>query len=637
MNYKVRAIVGLCLILVSLKARAINISIEDGGTVSPDLSRKHLIGGRTYTLTAKPRAGYRFDHWSVADFYYSDHRLEYDSPKLSVTLLNGLLYIKHGTNYDFAGSFETYFTAHFAAKAIVPGTYIGINTDTVTTYTTLRVSADGAFSGKAFFQGQWHPFSGKFSEDGTAHTSVRVGNHKVGFLLTAMYGSVYVDADPAEPDFPWLASVLGPHSPDPRVTTYYGGKYTVTINGEDNDASVPKGDGFATASVDPSGRLHAVGRLADGTPFTQSVLLSVASYVDWPIFVVLKGGTQTLAGTMDFFLVGGALAGSVTWEKSRQTNDLNYPEGFRRELGITGSRYLRPDFQGNQVLQNSNLLVSFDGGTLPIHFAATATLTSDNRIVVDDPTNQIAMAIQFDSGIFSGSATPPGQTNAIQFQGALMQHAAPFGGPLESYYGSGFFLQNNLSGRIKIVAPPPPLETTIISNPTNLYAGYSGGFTGLVSGSPSAYFWDFGDGTIVSNSAWAVHTWTQGGDFDVKLRAVDDANQGGVTATCQVHISVPTLEVSLNETEVSIAPGEAHNFAGQITGLVDWYLWHFSDGYSIAGLPPSDLHSPAFPYSWTSPGDYQVVLSGFNAYLPGGISATSIVHVIASPSINSSR
>jgi PKD repeat protein len=334
---------------------------------------------------------------------------------------------------------------------------------------------------------------------------------------------------------------------------------------------------------------------------------------------------------MDFFLVGGALAGSVTWEKSQQTNDLNYPEGFRRELGITGSRYLRPDFQGNQVLQNSNLLVSFDGGTLPIHFAASATLTSDNRIVADDPTNQIAMAIQLDSGIFSGSATPPGQTNAIQFEGVLLQHAAPFGGPLENYYGSGYFLQNNLSGRIKIVAPPPPLETTIIGNPTNLYAGYSGGFTGLVSGNPSAYFWDFGDGTSVSNSAWAVHTWTQGGDFQVRLRAFDDANQAGVTASCLVHVSVPPLGVSVNETEVTVAPGEAHEFAGQITGVVDWYVWQFGDGYSIAGLPPSDLHAPAITHSWSSIGDYQVVLSGFNGYATGEISATSIVHVVESP------
>jgi len=98
---------------------------------------------------------------------------------------------------------------------------------------------------------------------------------------------------------------------------------------------------------------------------------------------------------------------------------------------------------------------------------------------------------------------------------------------------------------------------------------------------------------------------------------------------------VPQLQVSLSETEVTLASGEAHEFAGQITGVVDYYLWHFSDGYTIFGVPPSDPYAPAIPYAWTSPGNYQVVLSGFNAYVPGGISATSIVHVVESPPINS--
>jgi hypothetical protein len=128
--------------------------------------------------------------------------------------------------------------------------------------------------------------------------------------------------------------------------------------------------------------------------------------------------------------------------------------------------------------------------------------------------------------------------------------------------------------------------------------------------------------------------WTQGGDFEVRLRAFDDANQAGVAATCLVHVAVPPLQVTLNETEVTLAPSEVHEFAGQITGVVDWYRWDFN-GYIILGGPPSDLHAPAIKNYWTSPGDYQVVLSGFNAYLPGGISATSMVHVVASPSIDS--
>jgi hypothetical protein len=641
MNYKVRAIVGLCLVLFSLKALAITIITESGGlvsggTVSPDLTGKNLIANRIYTLTAKPRAGYTFDHWSVWDTYY-ETRHEYYSPKLSFTLLNGFVAIKDGTNYDFAGPINDYFTAYFVPKPIVPGTYISINTDTFTTYSRFRVSANGAFSAKAFFQGQWHSFSGKFV-DRTAHSTLRVGTNKVGVTLYLDSEYVFIDSesDPYDPDSPinWLGATLVTPLHDPRTTTYYGGKYTVTIFGADNDALAPKGDGFARVSINRAGRLLAIGKLADGTPFTQSATFwshGPDSYLEWPIFLLFGAGNEIFAGKVTFFGSHSFLAGDVAWEKGQHTSDLSYPEGFRRELGIIGSPYIPPKIRG-RILDNPNLLISVDGGALPIHFSTTATLTSDNQIVANDPTNQIAITIQTDTGLFSGTAIPPGQSEPIEFHGALVQ-SMPSDSLLYEYYGSGFFLQNNLSGRIKVVARLPPLEMTIISNPTNLYAGYSGGFTGLISGNPSAYFWDFGDGTIVSNSVWAVHTWTQGGDFEVKLRAVDDANQGGVAATCLVHISVPTLQVSLNEKEVTLAPSEAHEIAAQITGVVDWYRWDISDGLSILGVPPTDPYATSYSHSWAGPGEFQVVLSGFNAY-SGVISATSIVHVVEPPPIH---
>jgi len=190
MNYKVRAIIGLCIVLLGLKAGAINILIEGWGTVSPDLTGKSLIAGKTYTLTAKPRAGHRFDYWIITDDYDNYH--EYDSPKLSFTLLSGLLYVKNGTNYDFACPSDSHITAYMGPKAIIPGTYIGINTETTPIYTSLKVSANGAFSGKTFFESEWHRFSGKFSEDSFAHTTILVGHEKVGMTL-GLYN--YLDAD----------------------------------------------------------------------------------------------------------------------------------------------------------------------------------------------------------------------------------------------------------------------------------------------------------------------------------------------------------------------------------------------------------------------------------------------------------
>lgn len=457
MIFKVRAILGLSAVAFNFNAGAINISTEGLGMVSPDLTGKQLIGGRTYTLTARPRAGYKFDRWT-----FQGSPDEFSSPKLSMTLLDGILFVKSGTNYNSEGLSDSTVTANFVPKTIVPGTYVGISTEIVNMYSTFRISANGAFSAKVFFQGQWHSFSGKIAEGGSsAHSMIRLGNTKVGITVSvdSQDNAVYtnLESDPDDPDSPlnWIAAYLVIPTRDPRITTGYGGKYTMTITDADDDPSVPKGDGFIIASVDRAGRLHAKGRLADGKPFTQSVPLSITQYsIEWPIFLMFKGGTATLAGSVDVSSLDGLVAGFVTWEKLPQTNDLAYPQGFRAYQGVNGSRFFPPSFHGNYLLDIPELLISFDGGTLPIHFSADATLTSDNQIVVDDPTNQVAINIDTDNGHFTGSATPPGRSDSIQFEGAILQDGAPYGDFVA--YGSGFFLQNNLSGRVTIFIRPSP-------------------------------------------------------------------------------------------------------------------------------------------------------------------------------------
>lgn len=457
-----RAILGFCAVALNLNVHAITILTEGLGTVSPDLTGKNLIGGRTYTLTAKPHAGYAFDYWEVdAD--------QYNSQKLSITLLNGLLFVKDGTKDTLVGAFDSTITAHFGAKPIVPGTYVSINTDTVNTYATFRVSPDGAFSAKAFFEGEWHSFSGKFSRDGTAHSTLRHRNLKIGLTLNIVYYdspiAIYADFDNYAPDsqVTWLGAYLVSSARGSQMTGNYAGKYTVIMPGDDADLSVPKGDGFATVKISSTGRLLAAGTLGDGTPFTQSILVSTSSYsVQWPVFLVLKGGSENLAGTIDFYAAAYYVDGGVIWEKSPETNSSSYPEGFRDQMLVTGEHYLPPNIRWPEVMENTNLLISFDGGTLPIHFAATATLTSDQRVVVDDSTNQIAITIQSNNGLFTGTATPPGQTDPIQFQGAVQGDNI-----IDGYFGSGFFLKDNLSGRIKIEIVYPYLNGAVISNTAN--------------------------------------------------------------------------------------------------------------------------------------------------------------------------
>lgn len=57
MHLKARWTIGFCALFLCTRTFAITITTEGGGAVSPDLTGKNLIAGRTYTLTAKARAG----------------------------------------------------------------------------------------------------------------------------------------------------------------------------------------------------------------------------------------------------------------------------------------------------------------------------------------------------------------------------------------------------------------------------------------------------------------------------------------------------------------------------------------------------------------------------------------------------
>jgi hypothetical protein len=81
-----------------------------------------------------------------------------------------------------------------------------------------------------------------------------------------------------------------------------------------------------------------------------------------------------------------------------------------------------------------------------------------------------------------------------------------------------------------------PLQVAIQSAYTNVAVGSPGNFSALIDGRTTASAWDFGDGTVISNQPYAGHPWTSLGDYAVVLRAFNEDNPGGVSATSIVHV-----------------------------------------------------------------------------------------------------
>ena len=232
---------------------------------------------------------------------------------------------------------------------------------------------------------------------------------------------------------------------DADVRKQLARKYTMAFVAGENDDTFPNGDGFATLTVSRSGGVRVVGKLPDGVPLTAGASITGADAytLEWPLFISLNNGAETVLGWTQIYAddAESELSGGPFWQKLPQTNASTYPNGFVGSVYVTGSGY-EPPGRTNQILGATNLVVSYDGGTLPIHFVNPSILTSENQIVATNG-NQQTFKIQPQTGLFTGTATPPGQTQSISFQGVLIQG-------YDYQYGSGFFFQDKQTGRIRV-------------------------------------------------------------------------------------------------------------------------------------------------------------------------------------------
>jgi hypothetical protein len=86
-----------------------------------------------------------------------------------------------------------------------------------------------------------------------------------------------------------------------------------------------------------------------------------------------------------------------------------------------------------------------------------------------------------------------------------------------------------------------PLSVALIAPQTNLLVNHYGSFGGSITGRASRVQWEFGDGTVVTNSGSGVtHQWTNTGDFFVTFTAYNSDNPGGVSTNVLVQVLAPT-------------------------------------------------------------------------------------------------
>jgi hypothetical protein len=95
----------------------------------------------------------------------------------------------------------------------------------------------------------------------------------------------------------------------------------------------------------------------------------------------------------------------------------------------------------------------------------------------------------------------------------------------------------------------------------------------------------------------------------------DEYHAGAVTGP----LSVGFVAVFTN-----VAAGFTIHLAALIEGRTTASCWDFGDGVVVSNQPYAT-------HAWTDPGSYAVILRAYNESLPGGVSATVTVHVVALP------
>ncbi len=81
-----------------------------------------------------------------------------------------------------------------------------------------------------------------------------------------------------------------------------------------------------------------------------------------------------------------------------------------------------------------------------------------------------------------------------------------------------------------------PLSAGIAASFTNVAAGFTVELTALIEGRTTASVWGFGDGITATNQPYTSHAWTTPGDYSVVLRAYNESQPGGISATVTVHV-----------------------------------------------------------------------------------------------------
>ncbi len=177
---------------------------------------------------------------------------------------------------------------------------------------------------------------------------------------------------------------------------------------------------------------------------------------------------------------------------------------------------------------------NFSGSTL--NFCCTTPLPGSG---INNFTNNPRMADAAHLSALSpcAGAGSPAYSLGVDIDGEAWRNPPPIG--CDEYYSG------SITGALGVA---------ILANYTNVSTGFAVHFTAQMGGHAGGNTWNFGDGTMATNSPYILHSWSAAGNYQVVLTAYNETYPNGLSATDTVHVvASPVYYVALTSAN-PVAP-----------------------------------------------------------------------------------
>ncbi len=299
---------------------------------------------------------------------------------------------------DFSGLDATFdFTVLNAlALAQVKGSYAGLIGSNLSDFGTsglLRIAllSSGAYTATVVLGKSHFVVRGKFDANGVDHRVVKLPDGRLisidlsldlegGDQVTGMLSDGGTVSE--------FAADRALYNAQSAVPLEFQGRFTLLARHDGADALAPQGDSFARLTILPKGSVRVTGKLADGTPFSQSTFLS--KHETWPLYISLYRGKGAALGLVRHDANPASdLSASLFWTRPSLPKSPRFGAGFGTTLQLIGAHYT-PPARGVRALSfpptsNDGMISLEDGGLTEID-TALFTLSAKNAIVFSPRT-----------------------------------------------------------------------------------------------------------------------------------------------------------------------------------------------------------------------------------------------------------